>query len=149
MRNFEENNMLRNKTSVDGWNNLKYQIESINEQCVPLKKQGKRSEKKHLSKGLLEKQRTSELCGGYMRTRKDEDYTNYKEALRRQCWKYNFTGLLMVEDLTGYFSLVFTREDITFLLVPDNKFQVKSDYLEQLIVTPEMAAKKIKTMKIK
>ena len=39
---------------------------------------------------------------------------------------------------------VFTREDISSLTVPDTTFQeAKSDYLEQLIVTPEMVAKKI------
>ena len=54
----------------------------------------------------------------------------------------------MVEDLNGYFSLVFTREDINSLPVPDGKFQeAKSDYLGQLFVTPEMVAKKIKAMK--
>ena len=43
---------------------------------------------------------------------------------------------------------MFTREDISSLSVPDTKFQEgKSDYLEQLIITPEMVAKKIKAMK--
>ena len=54
----------------------------------------------------------------------------------------------MLEDLNGYFSSVFTREDISSLPVPDVKFQeAKSDYLGQLTVIPEMVAKKIKTMK--
>ena len=45
---------------------------------------------------------------------------------------------------------MFTREDISSLSVPDTKFQEsKSDYLGQLIVTPEMVAKKIKAMKDK
>ena len=57
-------------------------------------------------------------------------------------------GFLMAKDLNGYFSSVFTTEDISSLLVPDAKFQeAKSDYLWQLIVTPEMVAKKIKAMK--
>ena len=39
-------------------------------------------------------------------------------------------------------------EDISSLPVPGAKFQeAKSDYLRQLIVTPEMVAKKIKAMK--
>ena len=43
---------------------------------------------------------------------------------------------------------MFTREDISSLPVPDAKFQnAKSDYLEQLIVVPEMAARKIKATK--
>ena len=32
-------------------------------------------------------------------------------------------GFLIAEDLNGYFSSVFTREDIISLLVPDTKFQ--------------------------
>ena len=45
----------------------------------------------------------------------------------------------MAEDLNGYFSSVFIREDISSLPVPDEKFQeAKSDYLWQLIVTPEI-----------
>ena len=52
-------------------------------------------------------------------------------------------GFLMAEDLNGYFSSVFTREDISSLPVPDAKFQEhQSDYLGPLIVTPEMVAKK-------
>ena len=54
----------------------------------------------------------------------------------------------MAEDLNGYFSTVFIREDISSLPVPDAQFQeAKSDYLGQLIVTPQMVAKKIKAMK--
>ena len=40
------------------------------------------------------------------------------------------------------------RNDISSLPLPDAKFQeAKSDYLGQLIVTPEMESKKIKTTK--
>ena len=54
----------------------------------------------------------------------------------------------MAEDLTGYFSSVFTKENSSSLPVSDAKFQQpKSDYLGPLIVTPEMVAKKIKAMK--
>ena len=42
--------MLRNKTAVECWNILKYEIESIIDKFVPLKKQEKLSRKKHLSK---------------------------------------------------------------------------------------------------
>ena len=53
----------------------------------------------------------------------------------------------MAEDLYGYFSSVFTRENIISLPVPDVIFQgAKSDYLLQFIVTPEMVAKKIKAV---
>ena len=54
----------------------------------------------------------------------------------------------MSEILNGYFSSVFTRDYISSLPVPDTKFQeAKSDNLGQLIVIPEMVAKKIKTTK--
>ena len=54
----------------------------------------------------------------------------------------------MAEDIIGYFSSMFTREDISSLPVPDATFQeAKTEYLGQLIVIPEMVAQKIKAMK--
>ena len=54
----------------------------------------------------------------------------------------------MAEDLNGYFSSVFTKEDIISLSVADAKFQeAKFYYLGPLFVTQEMAAKKIKAIK--
>ena len=76
------NNMLRNKTAIECWNILKYEIESIIDQFVPLKKQRKWSRKKHLSKeGITKIAYKQTMWRVYRRTRKDEDYTNYKEAL--------------------------------------------------------------------
>ena len=49
------NNMLMNKTATECWNIIKYEIESIIDKFVPLKKQGKRSRKKHLSKEAIRK----------------------------------------------------------------------------------------------
>ena len=130
----------------------------------------------------------------YRRTRKEEDYAKYKEALNaatteiRQSKRsyeqklacniktdsksfYTYVrskqnvqdkvgpledsagniisqGFLMAEDLNGYFSSVFTNEDISSLPVADGKFQgAKSDYLGPLVVTPELVARKIKAMK--
>ena len=52
---------------------------------------------------------------------------------RRQCWQYNIT-FLMAEDLNGYFSSVFTKDNISSLPVADAKFQgAKSDYLGPLV----------------
>ena len=76
------NNMLMNKTAIECWNILKYEIESIIDKFVPLKNQGKRSRKKHLSKEAIRKIVFKQtLWRVYRRTRKDEDYANYKEAL--------------------------------------------------------------------
>ena len=47
------NNMLRNKTAIECWKILRYEIESIIDKFVPLKKQGKRPRKKHLSKEVI------------------------------------------------------------------------------------------------
>ena len=187
--------MLMNKTAIECWNILKYEIESIIDKFVPFQKQGKRCRKKHLSKEAIRKIMLKQtMWRVYRRTRKDEDYAKYKEALNaatteiRQSKRsyeqklacnikndsksfYAYVrskqnvqdkvgpledsagniisqGFLMAEDLNGYFSSVFTKEDISSLPVADAKFQgAKSDYLGPLVVTPELVAKKIKAMK--
>ena len=187
--------MLMNKTAIECWNILKYEIESIIDKFVPFQKQGKRCRKKHLSKEAIRKIMLKQtMWRVYRRTRKEEDYAKYKEALNaatteiRQskrsyeqklaCNIKNYSksfyayvrskqnvqdkvgpledssgniisqGILMAEDLNGYFSSVFTKEDISSLPVADAKFQgAKSDYLGPLVVTPELVAKKIKAMK--
>ena len=189
------NNMLMNKNAIECWNILKYEIESIIDKFVPFQKQGKRCIKKHLSKEAIRKIMLKQtMWRVYRRTRKDEDYAKYKEALNaatteiRQSKRsyeqklacnikndsksfYAYVrskqnvqdkvgpledsagniisqGFLMAEDLNGYFSSVFTKEDISSLPVADAKFQgAKSDYLGPLVVTPELVAKKIKAMK--
>ena len=76
------NNMVINKTAIECWNILKYEIESIIDKCVPLKKQGKRSKQKHWSKEVITKIMFKQtMWRVYRRTRKDENYANYKEAL--------------------------------------------------------------------
>ena len=76
------NNMLMNTTAVEFWNILKYEIESIIYNFFPLKKQRKQSRKKHLSKEAIRKIVFKQtMWRVYRRTRKDEDYANYKGAL--------------------------------------------------------------------
>ena len=76
------NNMLMNKTAIECGNIIKYEIESIIDKFVPLKKQAKRSRKKHLSKEAIRKIVFNQtMWRVYRCTRKDEDYTKYKEAL--------------------------------------------------------------------
>ena len=162
--------MLRNKTSIECWNILRYVFESIIDKFVPLKKQGQRSRKKHLSKEAIRKHSVQTMWRVYRLSRKDEDYTNYKEALNaatneirqskrsfeqklvcnikndsKSCYAYirskqnvrdkvrpledsagNIISqdFLMAEDLNGYFSSVFTREDISSLPVSESKLSV-------------------------
>ena len=76
------NNMLMNKTAIECWNILKYEIESIIDTLVPFQKQGKRCRKKHLSKEAIRKIVLKQtMWRVYRRTRKEEDYANYKETL--------------------------------------------------------------------
>ena len=76
------NNMLMNKTAIECWNILKYEIESIIDKFVPFQKQGKRCRKKHLSKEAIRKIMVKQtMWRVYRRTRKEEDYAKYKEAL--------------------------------------------------------------------
>ena len=71
------NNMLRNKTAIECWNILKYEIESIIDKFVPLKKT-KKMVSKHLSKEAIRKIGYRQtMWRVYRRTSKEQDYTNY------------------------------------------------------------------------
>ena len=64
-------------TAQAGITFFKYEIESIIDKFVPLKKQGKRSRKKHLSKEAIRKIVFNQtMWRVYRCTRKDEDYAN-------------------------------------------------------------------------
>ena len=59
-----------------------YQLDSVINRYVPMKKQGKRSKKKHLSKEAFKKIRyKQDMWRVYKHTGKDKDYEVYKEAL--------------------------------------------------------------------
>ena len=82
LANLDWNKMLMNKTAIQCWNILKYENERIIDKFVPLINQGKRCRKKHLSKEAIRKIVFKQtIWRVYRRTRKDEDYANYKEAL--------------------------------------------------------------------
>ena len=66
----------------------------------------------------------------YAYVRNKQNVLNRVELLEDSAANIISQSFLMVEDLNGYFSSEFTREDISSLPVPDAKFQeVKSDYL--------------------
>ena len=76
------NNMLMNKTAIECWNILKYEIESIIDKFVPFQKQGKRCRKKHLSKDAIRKIMVKQtMWRVYRRTRKEETMQNTKRHL--------------------------------------------------------------------
>ena len=69
LTNIDWNNLLKNKTATECWTCLKYEIEGIIAKFVPLRKQGKRSRKKHLSKeSTTKKNFTNRCCGRYINT---------------------------------------------------------------------------------
>ena len=82
LANVDWNNLLKNKTPTECWTCLKYEIEGIIEKFVPLRKHGKRSRKKHLSKEAIRKIAQKQMLRRiYKHTGNVEDCTNYKGAL--------------------------------------------------------------------
>ena len=78
------NNTLENKTATECWNILKGEIDCIVEKFVPLKKQGKRTKKKHLSKEAIRKIKYKQMMWKtYRHNGSEEDYAIYKEALNQ------------------------------------------------------------------
>ena len=82
LANIHWNNLLKNKTATECWTCLKYEIVSTIAKFFPLRKQGKRSRKKHLSKEAIRKKIHKQMLWRvYKHTGNVEDYTNYKEAI--------------------------------------------------------------------
>ena len=73
---------MKIKTATECWNILRGELDSAIDSYVPMKKQGKRSKKKHLSKEAFKKIRYKQsMWRVYKHTGKDKDYEVYKEAL--------------------------------------------------------------------
>ena len=76
------NDKMKNKTATECWNILRGGLDSAIDSYVPMKKQGKRSKKKHLSNEAFRKIRHKKnMWRVYKHTGKDTDYEVYKEAL--------------------------------------------------------------------
>ena len=73
---------MKNKTATKFWNILRGEQESAIDSYVPMKNQGKRFKKKHLSKEAFRKIRYKQnMWRVYKHTGKDTDYDAYKGAL--------------------------------------------------------------------
>ena len=82
LEHIDLNDKMKNKTGAESWNILKSELDSVINRYVPMKKQGKRSKKKHLSKEAFKKIRyKQDMWRVYKHTGKDKDYEVYKEAL--------------------------------------------------------------------
>ena len=73
---------MKNKTAAERWNIVRGELDNAIDSYVPMKKQGKRSKKKHLSKEAFRKIRYKQnMWRVYKHAGKDTDYDAYKEAL--------------------------------------------------------------------
>ena len=82
LAHIDGNDKMKNKTATECWNILRGELDSAIDSFVPMKKQGKRSKKKHLSKEAFRKIRHKQnMWRVYKHTGKDQDYVVYKEAL--------------------------------------------------------------------
>ncbi len=69
------NDKMKNKTATECFNILRGELDSAIDRFVPMKKQGKRSKKKHLSKEAFRKIIYKQnMCRVYKHTGKDNDY---------------------------------------------------------------------------
>ena len=76
------NDKMKNKTAAECWNIVRGELDNAIDSYVPMKKQGKRSKKKHLSKEAFRKIRYKQnIWWVYKHTGKYTDYDAYKEAL--------------------------------------------------------------------
>ena len=76
------NDKMKNKTATECWNILRGEIYSAIDSFVPMKKQGKRSKMKHMSKEAFRKIRLKQNMWMVSKhTGNDQDYVVYKEAL--------------------------------------------------------------------
>ena len=73
---------MKNKTATSCWNILTGEQDSAMDSYVPVKKQGKRYKKKHLSKEAFRKIRYKQnMWRVYKHTGKDKGYDAYKDAI--------------------------------------------------------------------
>ena len=82
LANIQWDDKMKNNTATECWNMLRVEQDSAIYSYVPMKKQGKRSKKKHLSREAFKKNIYKQrMWRVYKHTGKDNDYEVYKEAL--------------------------------------------------------------------
>ena len=115
------NDKMNNKTATECWNILRGELDSAIDSYVPMKKQGKRSKKKHLSKEAFRKIRYKQnMWRVYKHTGTDKDYDAYKEALNAATnevrkSKRNFEHKLaqnIKSDSTSFYAYVRSKQNV-------------------------------------
>ena len=75
------NDKMKNKTATECWHILRGELDGAIDSYVPMKKQGKRSKKKHSKEAFRKIRHKQNMWRVYKHTGKDKDYDAYKEAL--------------------------------------------------------------------
>ena len=71
---------MKNKTATECWTILRSELDSaIDRYYVPMKKQAKRSKKKHLSKEAFRKSRHKQSCGWFINIRERIKITKFTD----------------------------------------------------------------------
>ena len=70
LAHIDGNDKMKNRTATECWNIVRGEPYSAINSYVPVKKQGKRSKKKHLSKEVLRKIIYKKKCGWFIKIRK-------------------------------------------------------------------------------
>ena len=159
---------MNNKTATECWNIFRGQLDRAIDSYVPMKKQGKRSKKKHLSKEAFRKIRYKQnMWRVYKHTGTDKDYDAYKQALNaatnevrksKRNFEHNLAQNIKSDSKSLYAYVrskqnvrdnsLFTREYSSSIPVPETKFKgSEGERLGQLVVTPEVVVSKINNMK--
>ena len=148
------NNLLKNKTTTKCWICLKDEIEGIIEKFFPLRKQGKRSRKKHLSKEAIRKIAHKQMLWSvYRYTGNVEDYTNYKEALNlatteirksKRTFEKKFAGNIK-NDSKSFYAYVRSKPKVRDKVRPleNNGFQmaeVLNEYFSSVFTTEDISS---------
>ena len=115
------NDKTKNKTATECGNILRGELDSAGDSYVPMKKQGKRSKKKHLSKEAFGKiSYKQNMWRVYKHTGKDKDYDVYKEALiattnEVRKYKRNFQHKLaqnIKSDSKSFYAYVRSKQNV-------------------------------------
>ena len=112
---------MKNKTATECWDILRGELDRAIDSYVPMKKQGKRSKKKHLSKEAFRKLRYKQnMWRVYKHAGNDKDYEVYKEALNAATnevrkAKRNFEHKLaqnIKSDSKSFYAYVRSRQNV-------------------------------------
>ena len=110
---YQKNSVQANYVEADDYTNYK---ETLNAATTEIRK----SKRSYDQKLASNRKHDSKSFYAYVRSKRN--IQNKVGPLEDNAGNIISQGFLMVEDLNGYFSSVFTREDISSLPGPDAKF---------------------------